>query len=383
MSKGIGLLLRLMFVWLGSVSLSCQAQGLQSLFDDGAFDEAFESVQKMESENLRAQMLATYYTFVGRQDLVYGIQPALPLADQCAEEKNVSFSSAEQWVEAALANYKVVMFNENHFHLAARAWVLGSLKSFKEQGFTHIGFEAFLPGQIKPEEGFYTYEPVFASLIEEARQLGFEVFGYELGEQVPEGQSSFDMREQTQAENIAAIVDRSDPSARFLIFAGWRHIAKQAVGEANRLWMAARFMQLTGIEPFSIDLVSCVYAGHQNTRPEKGKVAFDSDGQPVVVGSFNSLVDGQLHLPLVKSVGFYRQVLGEPVSIPESLRNVNEPRLIRAFVENGTNSSVPYDQVLLFAGEHHPLYLTSGKTYELISTDGKGNIRGRKTIVVP
>lgn len=69
------------------------------------------------------------------------------------------------------------------------------------------------------------------------------------------------MREQIQAENIAAIVDRSDPSARLLIFAGWSHIAKQAVGEANQLWMAARFMQLTGIEPFSIDLVSCVYAG--------------------------------------------------------------------------------------------------------------------------
>ena len=41
--------------------------------------------------------------------------------------------------------------------------------------------------------------------------------------------------------------------------AGWGHITKNPAGDDEQLWMAARFMQLTDIEPYAIDLVSCVY----------------------------------------------------------------------------------------------------------------------------
>lgn len=378
-----GVLFRGLLVLLGGVSLSSHAQGLQPLLKDGAFGNAFEYVQGMEPESLHTQMLATYYTLVGRQDLVYELQPPPPLAEVCYDTNDASFVAASRWAEEALGDHQLVMFNENHFHLASRAWVFGMLESFKAQGFTHIGFEAFRPGQTKAEEGFYTQEPVFAALVARAHDLGFEVFGYEHDEQVPEGESHFDFRENAQAKNIADIIDNVGPDARILIFAGWSHIAKQPVGADERLWMAARFKQLTDIEPFSIDLTSCVYKAGQGTSPKDAKVIVDSDGQSLVTGQFNSLVDGQLHLPMAKSIGFYRQLLGEPVAIAESLRSNDETRLIRAFAKNDTSAQVPLDQVLLYAGENYPLYLKPGRTYELISLDGAGTVKGRETIDVP
>lgn len=377
------LLFRVWLVLLGGVSLSTHAQGLQPLLEEGAFGNAYELVQEMEPEGLRIQMLATYYTLVGRQDLVYDLHPSLPLADACYDQNDASFFAASQWTEEALGGHQVVMINENHFHLASRAWVLSMHESFKVQGFTHIGFEALLPGQTQPEDGFYTQEPVFAALLTRAHDLGFEVFGYELNEQVPEGQSNFDFREDAQAKNIAAVIDSADSDARFLIFAGWSHIAKQPVGEAERLWMAARFMALTDTEPFSIDLVSCVYESDQDTNPKDAKVRLDSEGQSRIIGQFESLVDAQLHLPMATSVGFYRKLLGEPVAIPQSLRSNEEARLIRAFAKEDDSAQVPLDQVLLFAGENYPLYLKSGRTYELMSLDGEGVVKDTATIEVP
>lgn len=377
------LLFRVWLVLLGGVSLSTHAQGLQPLLEEGAFGNAYESVQKMEPEGLRIQMLATYYTLVGRQDLVYDLHPSLPLADACYDQNDASFFAASQWTEEALGDHQVVMINENHFQLASRAWVLSMLESFKAQGFTHIGFEALSPGQTQPEEGFYTQEPVFAALLTRAHDLGFEVFGYELNEQVPEGESSFDFREDAQAKNIAAVIDTADSNARFLIFAGWSHIAKQPVGEAERRWMAARFMAHTDTEPFSIDLVSCVYESDQATNPKDAKVRLGSEGQSRIIGQFESLVDAQLHLPRATAVGFYRKLLGEPVAIPQSLRSNEEARLVRAFGKQDDSAQVPIDQVLLFAGENYPLYLKPGRTYELMSLDGEGVVKETATVEVP
>lgn len=378
---------RLLLTLFAILSFSSQAREMQPLFEHGAFRETYELVQKLEPEGYRAQMLATYYTFVGRQDLVYDIEEMLPLPDKCLEDGDPSLSFAEPWAETAFNDYKVVMINENHFQLASRAWLLGMLESFKDQGFTHIGFEAFRPGDKHPDEGFYTHEPVFAALVERAHDLDFEVFGYESTKEVPEGASALEVREQTQAQNIADTIDDADSDSRFLIFAGWGHIAKYPVGDDGQLWMAARFMQLTDIEPYAIDLVSCVYDASQVVRPESGKVMLDSEGTPILKGRFGPLVDAQLHLPTIsgetKSTGFYRQALGEAVPIPESLRHTGGTRLVRAFKASRSDSIVPYDQVLLFAGENHPLYLGSGHTYELISVDEKGEIHGRETINMP
>lgn len=146
--------------------------------------------------------------------------------------------------------------------------------------------------------------------------------------------------------------------------------------------MAARFMALTDTEPFSIDLVSCVYESEKATNPKDTKVKLGSEGQSRVIGQFESLVDAQLHLPMATSVGFYRKLLGEPVAIPQALRSNEEAWLIRAFAKEDDCAQVPLDQVLLFAGENYPLYLKPGRTFELMSLNGEGVVKETATVEV-
>ena len=362
---------------------SSEAAEMQPLLERGAFTQTSAALQDIEHEGYRAQMLATYFTLVGRQDLVFEIEGILPLPRACSEENNntatTALTDAEHWVSNGFEGQKVVMFNENHYHISSRAWFLSMLEKFKAQGFTHLGFEALIPGDTTPETGFYTNEPTFAALIRHAQAIGFEVFGYESTAEPTEGSSPLEVREQTQAENIANVIVDADKESRFIIFAGWGHIAKRPVGEDQLKWMAARFHQLTDIDPYTVDMVTCTYTADRNTSPTNARISLDNNSQPIVEGQMNGLVDAQLHLPassnLLTSTGFYRQTLGTAVAIPEALQSTDTPRLVRAFRHD--SETIPYDQVLLRPGEVHPLYLAPGYSYEVLSLDGSGEVRAR------
>ena len=398
---------------------SSEAAEMRPLMERGAFAETTAALHNLEHESYKAQAWATYFTLVGRQDLVFDIEGNLPLPRTCTGERDdnsaalsetqaapltdapsdtlsdttaialsdtqsATLTNAEHWTRHGFEGQKVVMFNENHYHLASRVWLLSMLEDFKAQGFTHLGMEALIPGNTAPDTGFYTHEPTFAALIRHAHALGFEVFGYESTVEPPEGASPLEVREQAQAENIADVIATADKESRFIIFAGWGHIAKRPVGEEKRLWMAARFHQLTNIDPYTVDMVTCTYTANQNTTPHTAKVRLDATGQPVVEGQMSGLVDAQVHLPvssqLSTSTGFYRQLLGTEVDIPEALLSPDEPRLVRAFKQGF--DTVPYDQVLLRVGDVYPLYLAPGYSYELVSLDGSGEVQARveKTI---
>ncbi|MCC5854070.1 MAG: hypothetical protein JJU10_00115 [Idiomarina sp.] len=363
-----------------------QASDMEPLLERGAFGETYEALQNIEHEAFRAQMLATYYTLVGRQDLVFEMDAFVPLPRDCSANGNDidgTFLSADKWASNAFTDQKIVMFNENHFHIASRVWVHSMLAAFKAQGFTHLGFEALIPGDTTPETGFYTYEPTFKALIRDAQAMGFEVFGYESTKAVPEGASPLEVREQTQAENIAQAIADADESARFLIFAGWGHIAKVPVGDNQQRWMAARFHDLTEIEPYAVDMVTCIFTAGSDALPTQARILLDSDQHPIVAGQMSGRVDAQLHLPLppqTAATGFYRQALGPAVMIPEELLSADEPRLVRAF--RASSEAIPYDQVMIHAGEALPLYLLPGFEYDVKSLNAAGEVQAQKTLRV-
>lgn len=56
-----------------------EAVETQPLLERGAFAETQAAIQGIEREGYRAQMLSTYFTLVGRQDLVFEIEESLPL----------------------------------------------------------------------------------------------------------------------------------------------------------------------------------------------------------------------------------------------------------------------------------------------------------------
>ena len=383
------------------------AQNMSPLWRDGAFQITLDSIQELEHPGMRDQVKATWLTYVGRQDRLADIEGSLPgPRTDCVTNDKADFEkwvSADDWLLQAVSDHQVVMFNENHYRVEARAFVLGLLPRLKASGFTHIGFEAFSmpedatdrPDQANadqwrysPSDGSYTHEPTFAALVRKAGDLGLEVFGYEASESPTEGADmaeSIAFREQAQADNLVKRLEAAGEDARIVIFAGWSHIAKEPIRDGHR-WMAARFRDQTDIDPLTIDLTTCVFPAVADGRLSAARIPLANDGGPVVVGGYAGAVDAQVHLPVAgdeESVpGYYRQVLGVATAIPSKLLDDDEPVLVRALRSDRKPDAVPDDQVLVYPGESLSLYLPSGHSYQLAGHRGDGSLTARKTISV-
>ncbi len=390
-SRYFGILVPALLAW-GSLA----AQDMQALWQEGAFEVARKSIEALEPESRRDQVMAVWMTMVGREDLQADIGRAIagePLGDCVAATDTdiAEWADAKDWLLHQARDRRVVMFNENHYRTGARALVLELLPKLRELGFTHVGFEAFSvleQATHDPANGFYTHEPLFAGLVRQAHALGFEIFGYETSESAPEGadmQEQIAFREQAQADNLMAAVDEAGEQARFVVFAGWSHIAKQPLPGDQR-WMAARFMEQTGIDPLSVDLTTCSRPVTGRGGLSKARLPLAEDGSPIVVGHYAGAVDVQLHMPVPEaaagSPGFFRQVLGPETRVPEALLPADEPVLVRARRIDRDADAVPDDQVMMSPGEHLPLYLPAGFDYEITAHRGDGSVIATRKIRV-
>ncbi|HET6628988.1 MAG TPA: hypothetical protein VFG91_04370 [Woeseiaceae bacterium] len=354
----------------------------------GAFDEFL-------SGEIEPQRLAAWNTFVGRPDLNTAFTDIPKASNDCPTADAEVLNGAE-WVLASAADARVVMFNENHYGTEARAFVRQLLDDLRGIGFTHIGFEAFSPvverhgRPYTPAEGTYTVEPVFAALVRDAKALGYEVFGYEATIRAPDDapmQERVEVREQGQADNLAERIDAAGAEAKFIVYAGWSHIAEEPISSWGKPlpWMAARFKQATGIDPLTIDLTSCVYPA-ADPGGWRGRLYIAEDGRPAVSGRYAGAVDAQVRLPVPaagdpEAAGFFRSSLGDPVPVPASLRLDDAPVLVQAYRVDQQEGEVAYDRILLRPQDELPLYLPSG-TYRLVSHRGNGEVVGRANVDV-
>lgn len=395
---GVFLLLAMMLV------TPLTAQNMQPLWEDAAFGDLLESLRARGDDPASAQALATLFTYMGRQDLAYEVEGRLPWPDpDCVHPALVSETvPAADTILSEVSDKRLVLFNENHFWIAPRVFLRSLLPALREQGFTHIGFEVFDTEDViqeregtetgggwrlEPSHGSYSHEPVFADLIRDSRELGFEIFGYESNAEPQESASMREktrLRERTQAENILSVMEAADEEARFVIFAGWSHIAKTPVGMpgGDGLWMAGELMEQSDVEPFSIELARCAKVlpdARDDASPSavEAVVPLNDSGDPMVGGHYPESVDMQVHLPMQRTgenaTGFYRQTLGEAVAVPRRLVSTEHSVLVRAWRDDQSRQSMPLDQVWLRPGENHPLYLPAGSEYRLIAFDGDGN----------
>jgi hypothetical protein len=181
----------------------------------------------------------------------------------------------------------VVMVNEAHNMLTRcpRTREVGRrlLPVAHEHGCRTLAMEALVPGFAQaanltrdlPSPGFESYlsQPDLRALMADALSLGWSLANYEhirvltaadiekatvraaeLGQpgmhfDSPENVAT---REDRQAQKLVEVMKRAD-GAPVLVWAGWRHIRKRAEMMAGCATMATRFIELSGIEPFSID----------------------------------------------------------------------------------------------------------------------------------
>lgn len=153
---------------------------------------------------------------------------------------------------------KVIMINEAHNNARHRVFTTSILQGLYNNGFRFLGIEALNDTLINKrkfpvmESGFYTQEPQFGNLINEAIKIGFTVFGYD-------DFSNYNItgkeREILQAQNITKWIEKN-PNGKFLIHCGYDHIIEGTPGIKS--WekaMAGRLAEFTGINPFTIDQI--------------------------------------------------------------------------------------------------------------------------------
>jgi len=221
-------------------------------------------------ENLEQDTLSNFwkaaedFSFIGdfQNALIYGGKGRQPYPD-ISKSDSLFFKSfhpvdAYEYILKRARNEQIIMINEAHHFPFHRVFINTLLKGLYNLGFRYYGAEAldFRDSTINQRgypvlsSGYYIAEPQFGNLIREALNLGYTLFPYEA--------RSFKLfrdpklRELEQAKNIQQILSK-DSTAKILIHAGYAHIREDSLGGQWEKAMAGRFVELTGINPLTIN----------------------------------------------------------------------------------------------------------------------------------
>jgi hypothetical protein len=284
---------------------------------------------------------------------------------------------------------RVVILDEDHLVPQDRAFGLEVARALRPLGYKFLAVETLTrekddavalakmqaianDGYVRRSSGYYINDPVFADFLRQALAIGYQLVSYESAgftdETTEDGATV--RREQEQAENIVGRALERNLNAKVLVYCGFHHAAKTALADdvvRGRLYMAARLMHLTQIEPLSIDQAEFgealyrpdvdIYAiASKKTKTES--VVLMNGSRPLVVGLLAGAVDLQVVHPRVPTrygrPGWLGSLGRRPVDIPASLLPKSGTRLIQAFLLGEAEDTVPIDQVLVTAGQPGP-----------------------------
>ena len=200
----------------------------------------------------------------------------------------LSWFTPEALVELGVRRSRVVIVNEAHdgdLH-CRRTRLIGRrlLPVAHRGGVRHLAMEV-LPnsGRLRewtaeanrsravpppPVAAGYLAQADMRALIQDALDLGWTLLAYEcdfdrelpaLAHRPPGDHETIAWREQEEAQNLAGHVTALPSHGKVLVWCGWDHLAKTPLDGLT--WMACRFWQLTGVEPFCIDQTISVHPG--------------------------------------------------------------------------------------------------------------------------
>lgn len=229
-------------------------------------------------ENYLFQLLSTYHSFLGNIDsatLYYNKAFNKKLIE--LNLKDTTLVSAKEKILRLAKENKIILINEAHTDIRNRKFLRLLLPDLYALGYKILAAEAvdqndsLLNIRKYPvsETGFYTKEPVFASLIDNALSIGITVLGYDYfpdcsGCEISDSYCCTNKREEGQAKNISKIIDENQ-TAKILVFGGHDHIYK-AVPQKGFKTMAM-YLTEKGYTFASIDQVK----GNDYFLPEASK----------------------------------------------------------------------------------------------------------------
>ncbi|HEY8559636.1 MAG TPA: hypothetical protein VIL74_04470 [Pyrinomonadaceae bacterium] len=379
------------------------------------------------------EMMTLLEGYVGNYDAAYRYENLLyetfPSSKQIKEQygneladlksspvADYKMADALEALDAAAADRRVVMINEEHRTPFHRALTFQMLSRLYEKGFRYFAAETLTSGDLPdaPEDaklnkrgypvqgtGFYTADPIYADVVRAALRLGYKVVPYESVDpdcKSPKNNPEYcnDRRERGQAQNLVDRILMTDPEAKILVHVGRGHNSKAPVSKEFN-FMAYYFRQLSGIDPFTIDQLR--FSERRDPAYEQPLYRFLTKNDLLKKPSVFQAENGKFYVqsagydalvfhPRMKYAGgratFLRSMLGRKtesidlkklnLKAPDKVFAGDEPVLIQAFYADENADAVPIDQFILHPNQIVPsLMLPEGK-FRVRTMDKKGKI---------
>jgi hypothetical protein len=367
------------------------------------------------------QYLSWYQTWVGDYE---GARNSFSIVQKPARDDSPSPLADADWhaqpavdaIARLAKGRKAVFFNENHSYPLTRTLTVQMLAALRKEGFDTFAAEtlnqADMPdlhkrGYAVAATGFYTEEPIYADMVNEALRLGYRVIAYEAL-----SDATGDAREAEQARNLKREVYRDHPDARLVVNAGYAHIqehGKYLGGSA----MAQHFARMMDIDPLTIEQTMLIphdkqASDHpyyrdvmQKLAPSQPIVFVDGKGEPwslknkaYDVSVFFPEEVVQRGRPTWLALGGMRQAF----EVSGRMCDQKYPCMVEARPEGRPDDAIPADRAVIeFKGriaafgdkvrqssDPYPvteLWLRPGN-YEILARDMSDQPRHRQTIVV-
>lgn len=176
-----------------------------------------------------------------KDDFNQTVLKALPLNEV---KKNEAVIAA---IAEIARDNQIVILNEDHFYPKHRLFAMDLLDVLKQNGFTTISMETFLPNSAdsllipNSKNGFYVKDPYFGHFLRKANALGFTLLGHENQDQKMN-------REIGQARNIMKTLEQN-PKEKIFIYMGHGHLEEEG---RNRV-MANYLKEYSKIDPVTIN----------------------------------------------------------------------------------------------------------------------------------
>ncbi|MEA2204186.1 MAG: hypothetical protein QOE77_962 [Blastocatellia bacterium] len=300
--------------------------------------------------------------------------------------------SALKVIEREAGKTHLLVYGEEHHLPQTRSLYEPLLRMLWRQGYRYLAAEAFDDKVMGPDfkypdyqSGFYLFDPVFASAVRVAKDMGYKLIAYDTKESGPRGDDSF--RDRTQAENIKARTFDLDPRAKVFVIAGRGHASEETAQDG---WtpMASVLKRLTGINPLTLyapkmsqrmtaEEEDPLYRFATSRGLVKTPTIFVDKSEGHLLGA--SSFDAYVFWPRIKLADgrpdWMRQVLGRKrVRIPSRLLSGSGMRLVQAFREGDREWAIPVDQVIITQPSDRKVLMVPAGRYWLRTIDRNSQV---------
>ena len=255
--------------------------------DSGNYLMPILSLQRSK-ENYRTdmwnyrQILATYYSFAGMIDSANNTMK-LGIADNKPSEGKLKSNVTElaNLIADSAKHHQILMINEAHTQPKTRYFGGLLLKKLYTAGYRYLAVEALRSDSINVrkfvsvKDGFYTREPTFANLLNQAVQMGYKLVSYDTSE--------WPNRETNACNVLNEKVFKLNPQAKLVVWVGHAHVDETDRGKQS--WLAYYFKRNLGKDPFTVDQTGKDAPSSEDNRSvefslgekEKGKHIYNCD----------------------------------------------------------------------------------------------------------